>query len=255
MGFDLRSDTFTKPSAEMLSAMVASKVGDDVYGEDPTVLELERKIADMCGKPAALFCCSSTMSNQLAIRAHLSQPPSSLICHQNAHVFQYEAGGAAFHSQAHSIAIAPHASYNLTRKDIEPRLVLDSYLGHCPVTQLICLENTLAGVVMPLEDIKDIYALSQQHQIKVHMDGSRLWNASMASGISLAEYSESVDSLNLCLSKGMGCPVGAMLVGSQAFIDRARILRKLFGGGWRQAGVLAAAGRALCHRPYMADHA
>ncbi|KAJ2807623.1 Threonine aldolase [Coemansia guatemalensis] len=240
--WDLRSDTMTKPTAGMLSAMVNAPLGDSVFGEDPTVNKLERRAAELCGKDAALFCVSSTMCNQLAIRCHLLNPPQSLICHLRSHVYEYESGGASMHSQAMMIPVTPANSVNLTAADVQKHLILDNFMGIKAPTGLIALENTFHGTIMPLEDMEDIAALAREHEIPVHIDGSRLWNASVATGISLAEYSRNADSVNLCLSKGMGCPVGAVLVGSTKFINKARHMCKAFGGGWHQAGILAAAG-------------
>ncbi|KAJ2849351.1 Threonine aldolase [Coemansia brasiliensis] len=240
--WDFRSDTVTKPTTGMMAAMLNAPVGDSVFGEDPTVLELESRVAKLCGKEAALFCASSTMGNQLAIRAHLHSPPESILCHAKSHIFQYESGGASLLSQAMMLPVTPSNSINLTAKDVEDNLILDNSFCHKAPTKLVALENTFSGVVMPLEDMQQIAALAHGHGIPVHLDGSRLWNASAATGISIADYVKDMDSVNLCLSKGMGCPVGALLVGSTAFIDKARHFRKVFGGGWRQAGILAAAG-------------
>ncbi|KAI9477026.1 pyridoxal phosphate-dependent transferase [Coemansia mojavensis] len=239
---DFRSDTVTKPTAGMMAAMLAAPVGDSVFGEDPTVLELESRVAKLCNKEAALFCASSTMGNQLAIRAHLHSPPESILCHAKSHIFQYESGGASLLSQAMMLPVAPANSINLTASDVEKNLILDNSFCHKAPTKLVALENTFSGAVMPLEDMQQIAALAHGYGIPVHLDGSRLWNASAATGISITEYVKDMDSVNLCLSKGMGCPVGALLVGSAAFIDKARHFRKVFGGGWRQAGILAAAG-------------
>ncbi|KAJ2559510.1 Threonine aldolase [Coemansia sp. RSA 1933] len=240
--WDLRSDTVTRPTAAMLSRMMEAQVGDDVFGEDATVKELEQTVAKLCNKEAALFCASSTMSNQLAIRTHITTVPASLVVHSDSHVFKYESGGASLLTQAMMVPVSPALTVNLTRADVEKSLIPDNYLYHKAPTRLVCLENTLSGAVMPLEDIELIAAMAHTRGTPVHMDGARLWNASVATGIPLDTYASHVDSLNLCLSKGMGCPVGAMLIGSSEFIDRARHFRKVFGGGWRQAGVLAAAG-------------
>ncbi|KAI9504829.1 threonine aldolase [Coemansia spiralis] len=212
----LRSDTVTKSTPEMLTRMVSSAVGDDVYGEDPTVTELENKVAHLCNKSAALFCASSTMCNQIAIRAHISQ--------------QYECRGASLHTQAMMPPIGAHG--NLAKKDVEENLILGHFLYHMAPTRL---------VLMSLDDVREISELCKLHKIPIHMDGARLWSASIATGHSLVAYAQHVDLLNLCLSKGMGCPVGALLVGSAEFIERARHFRKAFGGGWREAGVLTAA--------------
>ncbi|KAJ2842338.1 Threonine aldolase [Coemansia erecta] len=253
--WDMRSDTMTKPTQEMLQAMVQAPVGDDASGEDPTVRALEERVAQLCGKPAALFCASSTMSNQLAIRTHLRDPPESLVCHLQSHIFQYESGGASLHSQAQMIPVKPKEGVNLKRGDIEKVFVSDPYGGHKAPTHLVVLENTFSGVVMPFEDMREIKEFAREKRVAVHLDGARLWNASVAAGVEIRQYADCVDSLNLCLSKSMGCPVGAMLVGSTEFIEKARHFRKVFGGGWRQAGVLAAAGLFAIDRiwPTMAD--
>ncbi|KAJ1890145.1 Threonine aldolase [Kickxella alabastrina] len=253
--WDLRSDTVTKPNSAMLSAMLSAPVGDDVFGEDPTVAALEARVASLCNKPAALFCASSTMANQLAIRTHMRDPPESLVCHTDAHVFAYESGGASLLSQTQMIPVKPSEGHNLQLADVQRVFINNNQLGHCAPTHLVALENTMAGVIMPVEDMREISAFAREHGAKLHLDGSRLWNASVASGIAISEYAGLVDTLNLCLSKGMGCPVGAVLVGSEQFIGKARHFRKVFGGGWRQAGVLAAAGlHAIDHVwPTMAD--
>ncbi|KAJ1988052.1 Threonine aldolase [Coemansia umbellata] len=191
----LRSDAVTKSTPEMLTRMVSSAVGDDVYGEDPTVAELENK--------------------------------------------QYECRGASLHTQAMMPPIGAHG--NLAKKDVEENLILGHFLYHMAPTRLVCLENNFSGIVMPLDDVREISELCKLHKIPIHMDGARLWSASIATGHSLVAYAQHVDLLNLCLSKGMGCPVGALLVGSAEVIERARHFRKAFGGGWRQAGVLTAA--------------
>ncbi|KAJ2016584.1 Threonine aldolase [Coemansia sp. S680] len=238
--WDLRSDTATTPTADMLSAMVSAQVGDDVLGEDPTVNSLEQTVARLCGHESALFCVSSTMANQLAIRTHLCNPPESLLCHWDSHIFKYESGGASLHSQAQMIPIKP-STINLTVDDIRGHFIQGNFLGHRAPTHLVTLENTLSGVIMPIEDVREISEFTRNMGAQVHMDGSRLWNAATTDK-ELCEYAGLIDSLSLCLSKGMGCPVGALLVGSRQFIDRARHFRKAFGGGWRQAGILAAAG-------------
>ncbi|KAI8909152.1 pyridoxal phosphate-dependent transferase [Gorgonomyces haynaldii] len=238
---DFRSDTVTKPTEQMLKQMLESAVGDDVFHEDPTVNALEERVAAMAGKEAGLFCASGTMTNQLAIRCHLQQPPYSVVIDHRAHVDQYEGCSIAFHTGARTISVKPKGRF-LTGSEVEQALVLDDDVHHAP-TKLVCLENTLGGAVMPLEDIKDIHAVVSKHGIPLHLDGARLWNAAAKTGIPLSEWCAPFDSISLCFSKGMGAPVGSVLVGSKALIKKARHFRKMYGGGWRQAGVLAGA----CH--------
>ncbi|RKP25919.1 pyridoxal phosphate-dependent transferase, partial [Syncephalis pseudoplumigaleata] len=230
----------TKPTAAMLEAARNCAVGDDVFGEDPTVVALEQRIARLTGKEAGLFCASATMTNQLAIRCHLTQPPHSILCDKRAHIYKYECGGAAFHSQASTTAIMPRNGVHLTAEEIEANLVEEDV--HTAPTRLISLENTLNGVIFPWDELSDIHQLARQRSIPLHLDGARLWNASVATGISLQAYGTLFDSISLCISKGMGCPIGSVLVGTKPFIERARWFRKLFGGGWRQAGILASMG-------------
>ncbi|KAI8053753.1 pyridoxal phosphate-dependent transferase [Syncephalis plumigaleata] len=237
---DLRSDTVTKPTVAMLNAVQHCSVGDDVYGEDPTVGKLEECIAELTGHEAGLFCASTTMANQLALRSHLKQPPHSILCDKRAHIYQYECGGVAYHSQAATTAIIPENGIHLTAEEVEANLVGEDV--HNAPTRVITLENTLNGVIFPWNELTKISQLARQESILLHLDGARLWNASVASGISLREYGGLFDSISLCLSKGMGCPIGSMLVGSKSFINQARWFRKLFGGGWRQAGILASMG-------------
>lgn len=238
---DLRSDTVTKPTPEMLQAMVNAEVGDDVYNDDPTVHELEHKLAKLCGKEAGLFVCSGVMSNQIALRCHL-QPMQEVICDHRAHVYRSEQGGVMFHSGASILPITPEDGLNyITAKEIEPK-INNRVDYHTPITRVISLENTLAGTVMPIEEIKAINQVAKKHGIIMHLDGARIWNASVVTGVSLETYGQYFDSISLCLSKGLGAPIGSVLVGNKEFIALARRYRKLFGGGWRQAGVLAAAG-------------
>eukprot|EP00128_Syssomonas_multiformis_P003777 Colp12_sorted_trinity150504_noHs@10771 len=237
---DFRSDTVTVPCDGMKEAMLSAPVGDDVFEEDPTVKKLETYVADLCGKEAGLFVPSGTMANQLAVRVHVGALDSVLLDHR-AHVLNWEAGGIAFHSQAMGIGVRPSGpSGHLTAADLEPQILGEDV--HNAVTKLICIENTLAGSVMPLENMKGIKELAAERSLIVHLDGARLWNASVASGVSVREYAQHVDSLSLCLSKGLGAPIGSVLVGTHQLVKRAKHFRKLFGGGWRQAGILAAAG-------------
>ncbi|KAF9360634.1 Threonine aldolase [Mortierella sp. NVP85] len=237
---DFRSDTSTAPTPEMFAAMMKASLGDDVFSEDDSVKKLEQYVATLCGHEAALFCASGTMSNQLAHRVHLCNPPQSALVDIRSHVFNYEAGGISFHSQAAVYPAMPGNSKYLTVEDIASRLVMDVDVHYAP-TRVISLENTLNGTIMPFEEIVRIRQLAQDHDIKLHLDGARLWHASVATGISMKDYCRQFDTVSLCLSKGIGAPIGSILVGSDATIKKARHFRLLFGGGWRQAGLLAEA--------------
>ncbi|KAF9550292.1 Threonine aldolase [Mortierella hygrophila] len=237
---DFRSDTATAPTPEMFAAMMKTSLGDDVYNEDDSVKKLERYVATLCGHEAALFCSSGTMTNQLAHRVHLSNPPQSAMVDIRSHVFNYEAGGISFHSQAAVYPIMPSNNKYLTAEDVASRLVLDVDVHYAP-TRSISLENTLNGTIMPIEEMERIRILTKEHNIKLHLDGARLWHASIATGISMKEYCSHFDTVSLCLSKGIGAPIGSILVGSEVTIKKARHFRLLFGGGWRQAGLLAEA--------------
>ena len=238
---DLRSDTVTRPSPAMREAMARADVGDDVFGEDPTVNRLQEKVAALLGKEAALYVPSGTMGNQVCIKTH-TQPGDEVIAEQGAHVFNYETGGAAFLSnvQVHTIpGIHGHIALDEIRRAVRPAFY------YMPRTRLICLENThnrAGGTVYPLDEIVRISSFARESGIKMHLDGARLWNASVASGVEPKMYAAQFDSVSVCLSKGLGAPVGSVIAGTRAFIDEARHYRKIFGGGMRQAGILAAAG-------------
>ncbi len=238
---DLRSDTVTRPTDGMRKAMHTADVGDDVYGEDRLMNELQSTVAEMLGKEAGLFIPSGTMSNQLAIRSH-TQPGDEVICDYNAHIFNYEGGGPALLSgvQLHPLP-GDHGILELAQivKAMRP---VDH---HYAQTRLITLENThnrAGGVVYPLSMIELVAEYARKQKLLMHLDGARLMNAVIASGIDPAAYAEPFDSVSLCLSKGLGAPVGSVLVGDTDFIDRAHRFRKMFGGGMRQVGSLAAAG-------------
>jgi threonine aldolase len=238
---DLRSDTVTKPSAAMRKVMAGAEVGDDVFGEDPTINRLQETVAAMLGKEAALFVASGTMGNQTCIKVH-TQPGDEVIAEAGSHVFNYETAGAAFLSsvQVHPI---PGDRGSITVADVKNAIRPKLY--YMPRTRLICLENThnrAGGTVIPLELIREISIFARAEGIRMHLDGARLWNASVASGISVREYASHFDSVSVCLSKGLGAPVGSVIAGSGDFIAEARHYRKILGGGMRQAGILAAAG-------------
>ncbi|KAF9392369.1 Threonine aldolase [Podila verticillata] len=237
---DFRSDTATAPTPEMFAAMMKASLGDDVYNEDDSVKKLERYVATLCGHEEALFCASGTMTNQLAHRVHLNNPPQSALVDIRSHVFNYEAGGISFHSQAAVYPVMPSNGRYLTVEDVASRLILDVDVHYAP-TRVISLENTLNGTIMPIEEIERIRALTKEHGIKLHLDGARLWHACITTGLSMKEYCGHFDTVSLCLSKGIGAPIGSILVGSENTIKKARHFRLLFGGGWRQAGILAEA--------------
>jgi threonine aldolase len=237
---ELRSDTFTRPTAGMRAAMQTAEVGDDVFGEDPTVNLLEERVADLLGKEAAIFVPSGTMSNQIGVRCH-TQPGDEMLCDVNCHIYNYEAGGAVVLSGVSPRTLeGDYGILDVTQLEGKIRPIND----HMVRTRLVCLENTHnrgGGRIFPLDKIQAIRAWTQRHGLALHLDGARLWNAVVATGVPLRTWANEFDSVSVCFSKGMGAPVGSALVGPRAFITRARRVRKLFGGGMRQAGVLAAA--------------
>lgn len=240
---DFRSDTVTTPTASMLQAMTSSAIGDDVYNEDETTTDLERHVAEMFGHEAALFVPSGTAGNQIALRVHLTQPPHSVLCHARSHINQYEAGGVATLSQAMVQPILPRNTPNLTLEDVQREVILGSDIHSAP-TRVIALENTYGGTIMPLKEVQRISDFARSNNIRIHCDGARLWNAVAAGAGSFREYGAAFDSISLCFSKGIGAPVGSILVGPKSFIERARWVRKSIGGGMRQTGVIAGAARA-----------
>jgi threonine aldolase len=253
---DLRSDTVTKPTPAMLRAMMSSPLGDDVFGDDPTVIKLEKETARLLGKPAGLFVPSGTMGNQLAVMTH-TRPGDEVILDYESHIFRYEVAGAAVMSGVQFNALRGPGGVMLAeqiREAIRPADI------HQPQTALVCLENThnrAGGTVYPVDEIGRINSICRKNKIRLHLDGARLWNASVASKIPLKEYSKYFDSVMVCFSKGLGCPVGSVLAGDRDFIEKARRHRKMLGGGMRQAGLLAGAGLyALKHniRRLVEDH-
>lgn len=237
---DLRSDTVTKPSAAMRDAMARAEVGDDVFGEDPTVNRLQEQVASLLGMEAGLFVASGTMGNQVSIRS-LTRPGDEVILEADSHVFNYEAGAPAVLSgvQLHPI---PGKHGIFTREQAEKAIRPDNV--HHPKTRLLVVENThnrAGGTIWPVEEIRRLKELAVQYKLLMHLDGARLWNASVATGISLKDYAQYFDSVTVCFSKGLGAPVGSLVAGSAEFVAKARQSRKIFGGGMRQAGILAAA--------------
>ncbi len=236
---DLRSDTFTKPSEAMREAIATAKVGDDVFGEDPTVNLLQEKVAAMMGKEEGLFVSSGTQGNQVSINAH-TQPGDEVILDSNAHIFYYEAGAPALLSGV-QLRTVDGRNGVMTADQVEA--VVRPQNVHFPPTRLICLENThnqAGGCIYPIDEIRRIRNVVDKHHIKMHLDGARLWNASVATGISLKEYGQYFDSVTVCFSKGLGAPVGSMVLGDRDYIVRTHRYRKIYGGGMRQVGILAA---------------
>lgn len=237
---DLRSDTVTQPTQEMREAMYHAQVGDDVYGDDPTMNELERKAAEMLGKEAALFMASGTMGNAVAVMSHI-QRGNEVILSDTAHIVAHEVGGAAVLSQAFIRTL--HFKDGLFDAEQIRAAIRDRSNIHYPYTGLICVEEPLAtGKVVPLERLQQVYQMAKEENIPVHMDGARIFNAATALGVDVKEIAACTDSVMFCLSKGLCAPVGSMLVGSKEYIERARRNRKMLGGGMRQCGFLAAAG-------------
>lgn len=239
---DLRSDTVTKPTDAMRQAMATAEVGDDVYGEDPTVNRLEKMVAELLGKEAALYVSSGTMGNLTAVLAHCGRG-DEMILGDRCHIFRSEQGGAAAFGGVHPMAIRNQADGTLDLEEVAANIRGDN--EHYPITKLICIENThnfCGGRVLPVAYMDAIGELAHQHGLKLHVDGARLWNAAVALNVSPARLLQHADTASVCLSKGLGAPVGSLVVGDEAFIAKARRARKAAGGGMRQAGIIAAAG-------------
>jgi threonine aldolase len=237
---DFRSDTVTRPTPGMRAAMAAAEVGDDVFGDDPTVQRLQRRVAEILGKEAALFVPSGTMSNLIAVRLHC-KPGDEMICEAGAHVYNHEQGGYA---QINGVAIRPVQGDHgvMTLGQLETLIRPDN--AHYVRTRLLCIENTHnrgGGRIQPYPVVEAICRWAREHGLRTHLDGARLWNAAVASGIELARWTQHFDTVNVCFSKGLGAPVGSAICGPQDLIAEALRHRKVFGGGMRQAGILAAA--------------
>ncbi|KAH0595013.1 hypothetical protein MHUMG1_07312 [Metarhizium humberi] len=240
--FDLRSDVMTTPTPSMLAAIQSCTLRDDVFREDKTTMELEAHVAALSGKEAGLFVLSGTMGNQLALRSLLAQPPYSVLCDHRSHIIQYEAGGVSTLTGATVMTVVPKNGVHLTLEDIKKNVVLSDDVHACP-TRVISLENTLNGMIMPLSEVKRISDFARQHGIKMHCDGARLWEAVAAGAGSLPEFCAHFDTISLCFSKGLGAPVGSLLVGSQETLKHSRWVRKSIGGGMRQPGFITACAR------------
>ncbi len=238
---DLRSDTVTLPSQAMRRAIEQAEVGDDVFGEDPAVLELQRRVALMLGKEASLFVPSGTMANVICVMAQTS-PGTEVILDEGCHIYNFESGSSSrFSGVQYRLLNGERGTFTVDQ--VEPLVRGDNV--HLPPTTLIAMENShnkAGGTLFPIEDMEAIGAFAGKRGIRVHLDGARLWNASVASGIPLDRYAAAVDSLSVCLSKGLGAPVGSLVAGSGDFIRKAHRIRKMLGGGMRQVGILAAAG-------------
>lgn len=242
MIIDFRSDTVTKPTPAMLDAMMQAKVGDDVFGEDPTINQLENFTAQMFGMQAGLFCASGTMTNQIAIKVH-TQPGDEVICDELSHIYQYEGGGIAFNSGC-SVHLIEGNRGRITAAQVKAAINNADDI-HKPISALVSLENTVnraGGSCYDFSEIENIKSVCVEHGLQLHLDGARLFNALVAKNESSKQYGSVFNTISICLSKGLGTPVGSVLLGSTAFIKKARRVRKVFGGGMRQAGFLAAAG-------------
>ncbi|MFD1015272.1 threonine aldolase family protein [Winogradskyella rapida] len=241
MIIDLRSDTVTKPSKGMLDAMMSAEVGDDVFREDPTMNALEERLATMFGKEKALFFPSGSMANQVAIKLH-TQPGEQVICDKYAHIYNYEVGGVAFHSGATCKLLDGHRGM-FTAKQVEEAISPSAY--YYSQSRLVEVENTTnkgGGACWDFSEIEKIKTVCKTHDLGFHLDGARLWNAMVSKNETPLQYGTAFDSISVCLSKGLGCPVGSVLLGDEALMEKSLSLRKLFGGNMRQVGYLAAAG-------------
>jgi threonine aldolase len=241
MIIDFRSDTVTKPTPAMLEAMIAAEIGDDVFGEDPSINRLEETAAKMFGMEASIYCPSGTMTNQIAIKCH-TQPGDEVICDESAHVYQYEGGGIAFNSGA-SVKLLFGDRGRITLEQVAEAIQPDD--THRARTSLVCLENTSnrgGGSCYDFAEIRKIRQCCEEKGLALHLDGARLWNALVERPETPLDYGQTFDSISVCLSKGLGCPVGSLLIGKRDLIKKARRVRKVFGGGMRQAGFIAAAG-------------
>ncbi|MBC3846606.1 threonine aldolase [Winogradskyella echinorum] len=242
MIIDLRSDTVTKPTKGMLEAMLTAEVGDDVYKEDPSINALEKRLADMFGMDEALFFPSGSMANQAALKLH-TNPGEQVICDKYAHIYNYEGGGASFNSGISCKLIDGHRGM-FTAEQAEASINPPDFY-HSPLTSLIAIENTTnkgGGACWDFQELKKIKKVANKHQLGYHLDGARLWNALIAKDENTKQYGELFDTISVCLSKGLGCPMGSVLIGNKELMQGALRIRKILGGGMRQVGFAAAAG-------------
>ncbi|TLP79717.1 threonine aldolase family protein [Maribacter sp. ACAM166] len=255
MKINLISDTVTKPTPDMLDAMMSAVVGDDVFKEDPTVNALEEKVAKLFGMEAALFFPSGTMTNQTAIKLH-TQPGEQVICDKYAHIYNYEGGGVSFNSGV-SCRLVDGTRGTMTAAQVEAVINPPDFY-HSPLTTLVCVENTAnkgGGTCWDFQELKKIREVCDNNNLGYHLDGARLWNALVEKNETTMQYGQMFDTISVCLSKGLGCPVGSLLLGTKAHMDKAIRIRKIFGGGMRQSGFLAAAAIYALdnHRERLAD--
>ncbi|KAF2157479.1 hypothetical protein K461DRAFT_284079 [Myriangium duriaei CBS 260.36] len=248
--FDFRSDVVTTPTSRMLTAIASTTLLDDVFQDDPTTNGLESFIADLTNKEAALFVLSGTMGNQVALRTHLQGPPHSVLTDHRSHIIQWEAGGVSSLCGAMVKPVVPANGRYLTLDDIQRNAIISDDIHSCP-TRVISLENTLNGIVTPLAEMQKIGAWAREKGILLHLDGARLWEAVAAGAGELKAYCDCFDSVSLCFSKGLGSPIGSILIGTKKFRERARWIRKSIGGGLRQAGVVTAAARIAVEETFL----
>ncbi|EED23998.1 L-allo-threonine aldolase, putative [Talaromyces stipitatus ATCC 10500] len=240
--YDFRTDTITTPTFSMLQAIAQTTLMDDCYQEDPTTTEFEKFMAELTGKEDSLLVMSGTMGNQIALRSLLTQPPHAILCHHRSHILTSEAGGCSSLSQAHMQPCIPAKGQYLTLEDIKQTAVISNNI-HVSPTRVISLENTLGGVITPLEEICRISAFARSNGIKMHLDGARLWEVVAAGAGSLTDFLECFDTAQICFSKGLAAPIGSIIVGPKEILDHCRWVRKSIGGGIRQAGIICAAAR------------
>ncbi|KAL7906384.1 aromatic amino acid beta-eliminating lyase/threonine aldolase [Trichoderma velutinum] len=249
---DLRSDVMTVPTPSMLAAISRCTLRDDVFGEDPTTQDLEAHVAKLAGKEAGLFVLSGTMGNQVALRSLLVQPPYGVLADHRSHIILYEAGGVSSLTGATVKPVVPKNGIHLTLEDIKAHVVISDNVHDCP-TRVISLENTLNGMVTPLSEVKRISQFARENGIKMHCDGARLWEAVVSGAGSLDEYCSQFDTVTLCFSKGLGAPVGSIIVGDKKTLDHARWTRKSIGGGMRQPGFITAVARVAVDETFGTD--
>lgn len=247
--YDFRTDTITTPNYAMLQAIAQSSLMDDVYQEDNTTTEFEAYIASLTGKEDALLVMSGTMGNQIALRSLLTQPPHAILCHYNAHIQVSEAGGCSSLSQAHMQPVVPSNGVYLTLEDIKREAIISNNI-HLAPTRVISLENTLAGAVTPLAEIQRITQFARENNILMHLDGARIWEVVASGAGSLPDFLACFDTAQLCFSKGLGAPIGSIIVGPKKTLEHSRWVRKSIGGGIRQAGIIASAARVAIDQQF-----